>query len=201
MDANLDAKTVARNLWRDSMQDGLMELLLGIYFLVTGFVIQANMSALFIIFMAFLPTVAKKMKERFTHPRIGYVKFPDHEKSPGRRIMAALVAAVIAIAMVIFLARVGEKTQVLYKWIVLVPALVLAAGLTFTGQKTGFVRYYLMAALSLVSGLLIPFINLPDRMDAISLYFLIIGLVLLVWGAIVFANFLRTYPIRTEEAQ
>jgi glucose uptake protein GlcU len=201
MNANLDAKTIARNLWQDSMRDGLTEMLLGLYFLLIGIVIQADMSALFIIFMAIFPALAKKMKERFTYPRIGYVKFPEHEKSPGRRILAALLAAVIAVALVVILARSGEKTQALYQWIPLLPALVLAAAFSFMAQKTGFARHYAMAAFALIVGVIVPFVDLPGKMDNIALYLLAVGLVFLVWGAAIFLHFLRTYPIRAEEPQ
>jgi len=201
MDANLDAKTIARNLWQDSMRDGLMEMLLGLYFLLTGIVIQADLSALFIIFMAFFPALAKRMKERFTYPRIGYVKFPDQDSNPGKRIVAALLAAGIAVALVTILAREGEKTQALYKWVPLLPALILVAALSFMGQKTGFTRYYVMAAISLIAGIAVPFVDLPNKMDNIALYLLVTSPVFLVWGAAIFLHFVRTYPIRSEEAQ
>ena len=201
MNASLDTKTIARNVWQDSMRDGLMEMLLGIYFLLTGIVIQADMSALFIVFMVFIPALVKRMKEWFTYPRIGYVKFPEHEKSMGRRIAAALFGAVVAIGMVIFLASENEKTQALYQWVPLLPALILAASLTVTAQRTGFARYYVMAAFALVAGLAVPFVDLPRKMDNIALYLMIIGPIFFLWGAVVFLNFLRTYPIRAEEAE
>jgi hypothetical protein len=201
MTMNLDSKTIERNVWQDSMRDGLMELLLGVYLLLTGIVIQADMSALFILFMVFIPALVKRMKEWFTYPRIGYVKFPEHEKSMGRRIAAALIGAVLALAMVIFLASEGEKTQALYKWVPLLPALILAAGLTVTAQRTGFARYYVMAAFALIAGFIIPFIDLPRKMDNIALYLLVIGPIFLIWGAVIFVHFLRTYPIRAEEAE
>lgn len=199
MNANLDAKTISRNVWQDSMRDGLMEMLLGAYFLLTGIFIQADMTALFIVFIAFFPTLAKKMKERFTYPRIGYVKFPDQESNPGKRIVAALLAAGIAVALVTIFARSGEWRQTLYQWVPLLPALVLAAGLSFTAQKTGFVRHYVMAAFSLVAGLAVPFVDLPGKLDNVALYLLVVSPVFLVWGAAIFLHFLRTYPIRSEE--
>lgn len=201
MDANLDSKTIARHLWQDTMRDGLMEMVLGLYFLLTGIVIQADMSALFIIFMAFFPALVKRMKERYTYPRIGYVKFPDQDSNPGKRILAALLAAGIAVALVVILAREGEKTQALYRWVPLLPALVLAAGLSFTAQKTGFVRHYVMAAVSLVAGFAVPFVDLPNKMDSIALYLLVTSPVFFVWGAAIFLHFVRTYPIRAEEAE
>lgn len=201
MTINLDTKTIERNVWQDSMRDGLMELLLGGYLLLTGIVIQADMSALFILLMVFIPAVVKRMKEWFTYPRIGYVKFPDHENNPGRKIAAALIAAALALALVVFLSSEGEKTQALYQWVPLLPALILAAGLTVTAQRTGFARYYVMAVLALVAGLAVPFVDLPLKMDNIALYLMVIGPIFFLWGAVVFVNFLRTHPVRAEETQ
>ena len=199
MNATLDAKTIARNVWQDSARDGLMEMMLGAYFLLTGIVIQADMSALFIIFMAFFPAMAKKMKERFTYPRIGYVKFPERENSPGRWVAAALIAAVFAFAMMALFTRAEEKSSMLYKWISLGPALILAATLSFAGKKTGFMRYYAMAAFALVMGFVVPFVNLPNKMGNVALYLLVVGPVFLVWGAAIFLHFVQTVPIRAEE--
>jgi uncharacterized membrane protein len=73
--------------------------------------------------------------------------------------------------------------------------------LTVTAQRTGFARYYVMAAFALIAGFIIPFIDLPRKMDNIALYLLVIGPIFLIWGAVIFVHFLRTYPIRAEEAE
>ncbi len=145
MNTELDVKFVARNVWQDTMRDGLMELFMGLYLLLTGIVILADMSALFILLMVFIPPVVRKMKERYTHPRIGYVKFSEAEKGTVRKILAALVGGVIALGMVVLLSSENEKTRALYQWVPLLPALILAAALFIMGRRTGFLRYYLMA--------------------------------------------------------
>ena len=201
MNANLDTKTVARNAVKDSLQDGLMELGLGAYLLLTGIAIQADMSSLFILLIIFFPPLLKRAKERFTYPRIGYVKFTEADRSAGRKVLAALVAAVFAIALAVFLSSTDERTQALYKWVPLLPALLFQAVLIPTGRRSGLIRFYEMAALALAVGLVIPFVDLPRKLDNIALYFMVMGPILLLWGTVIFANFLRTYPVRTEEAQ
>lgn len=198
---NLDHKTVERNAMRDSLQDGLMELFLGGYFLLTGMLIQADMSALFVLLMIFLPTLLKRAKERFTYPRIGYVKFSDADRDIGRKALVALVFAVLLIGLVVFLRRHDDWTETLYRWVTLLPALLLLFVLVATGQRSGLMRFFVMAALALAAGLVIPFVRLPEKMDNIALYLLIMGGVLLPWGAVIFANFLRKNPLPAGDAQ
>lgn len=201
MQQNIDTQTVARNAVRDSLQDGLMELFLGAYFLLTGLLLQADISALFILLMVFAPAAFKRMKERYTYPRIGYVKFTEADRNVGRKILTALVAAVIAIGLVLFLRRDDDWTHNLYKWVPLLPALILFIVFAATGHRSGLMRYYVMAALALAVGLIIPFTDLPGKMDSIALYLFAMGAILLLWGAIIFANFLRNNPVQEEPSQ
>ena len=201
MSTVIDPKAVARQVWQDMLRDGLMELSLGAYLLLTGIFLQADLSALFILLIVTFPSMIKAAKERFTYPRIGYVKLPEREKNIGRYIVAALVAAVLALALVVLLSRTGEKTQMLYRWVPLLPALILVAALVTTAQRSGLMRFHVMAALALAVGLTIPFVELPRKLDSIALYLMVVGPIFLLWGAVIFINFLRAYPVRTSEAQ
>jgi len=200
MNTELDVKFVARNVWQDTMRDGLMELFMGLYLLLTGIVILADMTALFILLMVFISPVVRKMKERYTHPRIGYVKSSEAEKNMGKKILAALVGGVIAVALVVLLSKENDKTRALYQWVPLLPALILAVALFIIGGRTGFLRYHIMAIFSLAAGVAVPLLGLTERMDSIATYLLITGPVLLIWGAVIFLTFLRTYPVREQEA-
>ena len=201
MNANLDAKAIERNVWQDWMRDGLMELFLGTYLLLAGVVIQADMSTLFILLMVFVPGVVKMMKKRFTYPRIGYVKFPEHDQNVGRKMGIALLAVLLALAIVVLYTTRNEKIRALYQWVPLLPAICLTFGFVITGRKTGFTRYHLMAVLVLIAGLSVPLVDLPSRMDNIALYLLVVGAILFVWGMAVFIKFLYNYPVRPDDAQ
>jgi hypothetical protein len=141
------------------------------------------------------------MKERFTYPRIGYVKFSDEDRNAGRRVLAALVLAIFMVALVVFFSGENDRTRTLYRWVPLLPALILLFVLAATGRKSGLVRFYVMATLALAVGLVIPFVRLPEKMDNIALYLLIMGAILLPWGAVIFASFLQKNPLPAGEAQ
>jgi len=129
------------------------------------------------------------------------MRFSHQDRNPGRRIVAALLAAGLAVALVTIFARSSEWAETFYKWVPLIPALLLAAGFSFTAQKTGFARHYVMAVFSLVAGFAVPFVDLPGKLDNVALYLFVTGPVFLVWGAAIFVRFMRTYPIRAEETQ
>ena len=201
MNANLEPKAVERNVWRDTMRDGLMEFFLGAYLLLTGFLIWTDNSAFFILLFVIAPPLLKQMKERFTYPRIGYVKFNEQDRNVVRRILAAAIGAVVAIGMVVFLNSADERVQSLYKWTPLLPALIFQAALIPMGRKTGFIRFYVMAGIALLVGFIISLIELPNKLDNIGLYVTVMGALFLLLGVFIFADFLRTHPVRAEEAQ
>jgi hypothetical protein len=201
MNTTLDAKVVERTVWQDYFRDGLMELSAGAYLLLIGVLIQADLYSLFVLVIFFAPVLVKRAKEHFTYPRIGYVKFTEEDRNVGRRILAAVIGAVVAIGMVIFLNSADESVRALYKWMPLLPALIFQAVLIPIGMKSGLVRYYVMAGLALAVGLAISLADLPGKLDSIALYLMSTGPIFLIWGMVIFANFLRTYPIRTEESQ
>jgi ABC-type multidrug transport system permease subunit len=199
MQPKLDIQTVTRNAVRDSLQDGLMELFLGAYFLLTGLLIQADLTALFILLMFFAPVALKRMKERFTYPRIGYVKFTDEDRNVGRKVLAAVLAGAIALGLVLFLRANDDLTEILYKSVSLIPAFILAFIFITTGRRSGLLRFYVMAGLALAVTMVTPFVNLAGKMDNIALYLFVMGAILAPWGAVIFVNFLRNNPVQAEE--
>jgi hypothetical protein len=201
MNTELDAKSIERNVWQDSLRDGLMELFLGAYLLLTGIFLQAEMTAMFIFLMVFAPVLLKRAKERITYPRIGYVKFTEAGKKTGRRILVALAGALLVILLVVFFARDDDRISTLYQWVPLLPALLFLAVLIPIGSRSGLIRYYVMAGLALAVGLAIPFMGLAEKLDSIALYLGIMGSIFLVWGVPLFTKFLRAYPVRSTEAQ
>jgi hypothetical protein len=199
MNTTLEPKSVERNVLQDYFRDGLMELSVGAYLLFTGILMQAEMSSMFILVIVFAPLLVKRAKERFTYPRVGYVKFTEAGRSTGQKILVMLVGVVVAFALMLFFSRGGDKAQVLYRWMPLLPALLFQAALIPIGMKSGLVRYYVLAGLALAVGLAIPLIDLPGKLDSIALYLMSTGPIFLIWGMVIFANFLQTYPVRAEE--
>jgi hypothetical protein len=201
MNASLDAKAVARNAVRDSLQDGLIELSLGVYFLLIGLVIQAKLLILFFLLVVVAQPLLKQLKERYTYPRIGYVKFKKENRNAGRNMLIALLAAVIATGLVLLLRRNDYWAHTLYQWAPLITTFILMIVLAVTGRRSGLMRYYVMAVLALLVGLVIPFVDLPDKMDRIALYLFVMGAIFLPWGAVLFTRFLQNNPVRVEELQ
>lgn len=201
MNTDLDPNLIERNVWQDSLRDGLMELFLGAYLLLTGIFLQAEMTAMFIFLIVLAPMLLKRAKERITYPRIGYVKFTEAGKKAGQRILVALTGALLVLLLVVFFASEDDRIETLYQWVPLLPALLFLAVLIPIGSRSGLIRYYVMAGLALAVGLVIPFLGLAEKMDSIALYLIIVGSIFLVWGVPLFTKFLQDYPVRSQEEQ
>ena len=74
----------------------------------------------------------------------------------------------------------------------------MAFGPFWLGQTYGLVRGYVFAALLVLGGIAIPVLGIATGYDAVGLECLLLGLLSLISGGILFARFLRRYPV--EEA-
>lgn len=197
----VDEKTIARNAWRDSLQDGLYELTSGVGLLFIALLLQSEAMGFVVIVAIFMPALVKRLKERYTYPRLGYVGFPESSKNFGREMLAALGIAIALIALLIVATGGINESWGWNKWLPLLPALLFQAAFLPLANRSGIKRYYLLAGLALLLGVVFTLPTLPGRTDNLSLYLFAIGTVLAIWGAILLITFLRRYPVQAEEAQ
>ncbi len=218
MTDNLDR--VAQRTQRYWYQDGLPEIAAGFLFLVGGLVIAlaatpivdpgtalALLLALALIVLAGVVEVAvgrgiqtliDALKNRLTYPRTGYVSY--RRPAPKKRSLrariglylglmvgsmtgAALVAAIISAASLPEWALSMAMTQ----------GVLLAIVLVVMGYRYGLVRFYVLAALSLVIGMLVALNN--GTFSGGALYFVTMGAVLALSGLATLAIYLRRYRL------
>ncbi len=202
MEKSLDPQQLAREVWRDSLQDGLYELSIGVGMLITALVLQTSLASLVIIIAIIAPPIIKKLKARITYPRTGYVNLPDESKKLGRIMILLLgFAVVVILVLVVFWNKTNEKL-VIYKWFPLLPAILFQGGFIPTGIKSGLARYYVYAVVAMVLGIVCVIPNLPGRFGNLSLYLAGISLFLLPWGIILLLRFIKKYtPLEDVERQ
>ncbi len=201
METCFDPQIIARNVWRGTLQDGLFELSTGLGMLLIAGILSSS-SSFSIVFVAILgPIIVKRLKERYTYPRLGFVDLPEKSKNPGPLMLLALGMAIAAIALLIFLAGGINDSWGWNKWLPLLPAILFQAGLIPLGTKSGLNRYYLMAGIALVLGIACTLPTLPGRVDNLSLYLWGIGTILAAWGALLLIVFLHRYPVLAVDAR
>ena len=196
MAQEIDLKNIEQKTFRQSQQDGLMELVMGICMLA----ISTRLFSRYLIFMLALPVflfgpLLALMRRSFTHPRIGYVKLiPDKPKSviTGIFLVSLVVIAVMAVVF-LFLGDIGD-IDLWLRWCPFWGGTVLAGMFSSLASKSGAVRYYIFAGWSLLSGIVLSVLEFGVVETGTLLYFAVMGGLLIPFGLVQFVIFLRKHP-------
>ena len=207
---SFDGKELEREVFLDSTQDGLMELLLGVSMIGVA---AASASLLFvplyIVPLALGGRITEAVRKRLTYPRIGYVKL--REEPAGRALRGVLlyeflVLLVAAVALYILSGDVMEF-GLWVSWSPLITALLVLGLFLYLHDKSGNRRYLALAVLSVLVGLVFSIVSFDISFPYLFgyfgpgavLYFLLMGSVMLFSGFIQFAYFLSRNPVSPED--
>jgi hypothetical protein len=203
MGKQIDIGSVERKAFADSQQDGLLELVMGVCMIA----ISTRLFSRVLVVMLVLPVIGfhpllEAMRKRFTYPRIGYVKLiPDKPKEviAGISLVSIAVLAILAIAFLIFG---GIRNFDLWlRWCPFWGGTVLAGMFSSFASKSGAVRHHVFAAWSLLAGIVLSLIRFDAVETGTLLYFAVMGALLVPFGLMRFAAFLRAHPKPLEETQ
>ncbi len=203
MSKQIDVKGIEQRTFRDSQQDGLLELVMGVCMVA----ISTRLFSRVLVVMLVLPVILfgpflETMRKRFTYPRTGYVKLiPDKPKEviAGIFLVTVVVLAILAIAFLIF-GQVGNFDLWL-RWCPFWGGTVLAGMFSSFASKSGAFRHYVLAAWSLLAGIVLSLVKFDAAETGTLLYFGVMGGLLVPFGLAQFVIFLREHPKRVEEMQ
>jgi len=201
MAREIDINNIEQKTFRESQQDGLMELVMGICMLS----ISTRLFSRFLIFMMVLPVflfgpVLALMRRRFTHPRIGYVKLlPDKPKSVIAGILLVTLLVIAAMAVVFFFFGDIGDFNLWMRWCPFWGGTVLAGMFSSLASKSGAVRYYFFAGWSFLSGIVLSLLDFKVVETGTLLYFAVMGGLLIPFGLTQFAMFLHKHPKSAKE--
>jgi len=190
--------------------DGIPEMVMGVLWIVwgSGFLVQdaipegSRLSHLYgwmvltlMMVSAFAANWAiKALKNKYTFPRGGYVKFSDPPKS--QRWIVAVAAALVAVAissMHVLAVRGRFDANVVAP----VAGLVMAAGFLFGSRNPGMRHFLWFSLISLVLGAALY----PLKLGWNALPWLLVGMGLpfIIAGVCRFRAYIRSVPIRGGE--
>jgi len=203
MTEEVDVKEIEQKAFRDSQQDGLLELVMGICMVA----ISTRLLSRVLVVMLVLPVILFRpflgaMRKRFTYPRIGYVRLiPDKPKEVigGVFLVTLIVLGIMVVAFLLF----GNVRDfnLWMKWCPFWGGTVLAGMFSSFASKSGAVRYYVLAAWSFLSGIVLSVLKFEAVETGTLLYFLVMGCVLIPCGLVLFIRFLRKYPELVKETK
>jgi hypothetical protein len=125
-----------------------------------------------------------KLKERLTYPRTGYVAYK--RPSPNRRRVTALVA----VGMGILVSALIASSPASQRWIPAISGLLIGVFWLFYAHRLGVARLYVLAPISAVCGVAITLAGFTEQ-TGLPLYYLSMGLILLVSGGWTLWSYLR----------
>ncbi|MHC4119403.1 MAG: hypothetical protein ACYSWO_18060 [Planctomycetota bacterium] len=203
MSREIDVKAIERKTFRESQQDGLLELVMGICMIA----ISTRLFSRVLVVMLVLPVIGfhpllEAMRKRFTYPRIGYVKLiPDKPKEvvAGIFLVSVIVVCILAVALLIFGGAGSFATWL--RWCPFWGGTVLAGMFGSFASKSGAVRHRLFAAWSLFAGIVLSLIRFDAVETGTLLYFAVMGALLIPFGLVQFTAFLRAHPKPLEDTQ
>jgi MFS family permease len=205
---NDDLKAIERRTVRSFYDDGLTEISLGIIFLVLGGYVYAGIAspvrsflrALWIVLLipAFFFAgwlgirVQRALKHRLTYPRVGYVSFRK-ERNPRRRLWTGLTGALIGATFPVLMDVIPDFRRALPVFV----GVLIAVSFLLMALRSGVTRLQVLAVASIAIGVALTYAGIGG-MAGFSLYFVLLGGVMILQGLVALLVFLRRHR-RPEE--
>ena len=178
---------------------GCLMLLLGLYFYLEGALSQTSTlrvildSSLILVILGgawLISRGIKYFKEKITYPRTGYVAYAQKRRTP--RWLTAIIAG---LAGAFFAAIIIQGN--LLKWLPALTGIVLCLVMVFMAARANLLRFYLLAAVALIIGVVITLSNFEQSVGLSAVYALF-GLTLLISGIRSLVLYLRSFPSAEE---
>lgn len=183
---------------------GLLCLLLSLYFLLEKLVQGSWLSAVvdgalvlvFILGILLVNWLTRRIKERITYPRTGYVAYRRPAGLPRllRILLLMVITGLLAAAIVLLVERPITGFDVMP----LVTGLLLALVLGILAWRSTVPRFYLFAVFSALTGLGLALAGWGNS-PALAVFYIAMGLALILSGLLTLIGYLRQNPAPQEE--
>jgi hypothetical protein len=197
MSDKIDLKKMEQRANRLLSQDGLVEILLGAVFFVASasFSEKGSYIPFLPLYVIFMKQIVESFRNRFTYPRIGYVKVPDDESDVGKGILVFLGAVLVLLVLGVYIGYRALSSSALYQWLPLGIGMFLTGALKYSFDKTGDRINLLYIAVSVLGGVVFSLMSFPVTRDGPQMYLLFISLFFFIAGLVRFSMFTRNNPV------
>ena len=197
----ISLSSIEKKVFRDSLQDGIIEILASILFVLFALTYGKDIfvvSAVLGIFV--LAPGIKVLKKRFTYPRTGYVELDEDKPKFRFKQMAIFVLVVAGLAIISYgLLGSNQDNSTLRQWSPAIAGIICSGGFFYIAYKSGLVRLHIFMIISVISGIILSAIKFEGDYTGMSLFCVVIAAMSSVSGITIFIRFLRNNPIKIEE--
>ncbi len=200
MTQEINLKEIEKKAYRDSQQDGLMEVMMGLILITFGGFFYSPIFAYYILLIIFSKKIVGYIRRRYTYPRIGFVKF--HEENLKDALTGVFLFEFAVIVIIFTLISIFGDLKDYSQWVKWSPlffGMILVGPFAHAASRSGSIRYTGYAILSVVLGLFFTLIEFGSGCAGLILYLVFIGAFLFLSGLVIFTLFLRKYPLPVEE--
>ena len=198
-----DLKDIEQSAYRDTIRDGLTEILGGFLFALAPIMFYEPTFIIYfaVFYVIFLPVIVEGARKKYTYPRIGYVKVRISESGIN---LKGLVGLTIVVILGTFAAT-FLLTNDIYNYLNWVTILPFTIGMIMLGpseylvNKSGMKKYWLLGIVTSILGLLVSYLSIanpgPNPYEGVATFSMILGVGLLIIGTITFVRFIRNNPV------
>jgi hypothetical protein len=197
----IDLKQIEQNVYRESVRDGLAEIFWGIAFIAaTGyFLIRGFSLYMILLVLVLIPVMRKRLKRKHVYPRIGHATLRENALKETASILLYMTGVVTVMAAAFFVAY-GDPTDsdLWLRWSPVFFGAILTGAYCDIGRRSGNRWYYGIAALAVLSGLILAVLEFASLDTGILVYLPFMGAVLILTGTVLFRRFLRNSSVEVS---
>ena len=200
MSTQIDLPKIEKKAYKDSQQDGLMEVMMGLILMTFGGFFYSPIFAFYILLIVFSGRIVESVRRRYTYHRIGFVKF--HRENPKDALTGVLLFELAVIVIIFTLISIFGNVKDYSQWVNWAPlffGMIMVGPFAHAQSRSGSVRYTGYAILSVVLGVFFSLIEFGSGCTGLILYLILIGGFLVLSGLVIFIRFLRKYPLPKKE--
>lgn len=191
----LDLKKLRVKTHRTILEDGLLEVMLGIYFVLSGLYLTNKSLIINYLWLPFALVLIDVIRRRYVYPRTGYAKI----KLSTREIVGVLLAIVLGIALltgIIALITAGVGDPLAGNW----RNSLTFALIIFTTIFFCVIAYRFSAPRWYLHGFLIGSVILLNQVVKVPALVFGLGVLIIAIGLWVFFSYLREYPVQSDDS-
>ena len=204
MDEGIDVRKIQQKIFRDSMRDGVTETITGVLLLCASLMfVNSGFTVLYLASMIYLNKGMQRIREKYVHPRTGYVELKREKpkKTVGGIFLYFFAVGLLMYAALYIAEGALPSSDALYRWTPAFIGLMFLGAMIYLREKTGSTAVLAWAAYAISLGLVFSVYEFTSPKDGVTLYTMLMGVTFLLVGFTKFRRFLTTNPIiqETEE--